>query len=85
MLFDPNKINDSYDRCIYYKVGNQRTTSKILALEWANGDMNQISFHWNEAESDQINWIVEPTESMESLIDRTVQRIRSQHNKVNLF
>lgn len=85
MLFDPTRITDPYDRSIYYQVGDKKTTSKILALELANGDMSRISFHWNEPELDQVSWSTPPKHTFDEIMDLTVHRIRNQYSKVNLF
>jgi len=85
MLFDPNQTQDPYGRLIYYQVGDQTTTSKILALELAGGDLNQISFHWNEHLLDKLDWSQEPAESFDAMLDRTVLNLRNQYQHINLF
>jgi len=85
MSFDPNKIVDDYGRCIYYQVGDLKTTSKVLALEHAGGNLDQISYHWNEQELDQIQWDVAPTSSIDTLMSQAAHSIRNQYKKVNLF
>ncbi len=84
-MTDPDKITDAYGRSIYYQVGDAKTTSKILALELAGGDIHRVSFHWNEKDLDQVDWAQPPAESFNSLMDRTVKEIRSKHQQVNLF
>lgn len=85
MIFDPNRITDDFGRSIYYSVGNFKTTSKILALEQAQGNISQISFHWNEHELDTIAWDTRPTQTIEELMDQEVLRIRANHSHVSLF
>ena len=60
LIDSADRHSDDYGREIYYQVGERRTSSKILALEWAQGDIDQVTFHWRENEFDQIDWTTEP-------------------------
>lgn len=85
MKFDPNRIVDDYGREIYYQVGDFKTTSKILALEQADGNIDKVSFHWNERDLDLIQWDQRPALSIDQLMDQAAREIRSKYRNVILF
>ena len=85
LIDSADRHSDDYGREIYYQVGERRTSSKILALEWAQGDIDQVTFHWRENEFDQIDWTTEPVETLDTLVDLKVQNIRAMNDHVAIW
>lgn len=85
LLEFPERHIDDFGREIYYQVGDRKTMSKILALEWANGDINSVSFHWKENEFDFIDWTKEPNENLTSMVDSHVVALRDSHDHVAIW
>lgn len=88
MSDNPLKIEQRYDvfgRDSGYTVDGRHTVSKVLALEWAGGDLSRIRYRWEENNFDAVDWTQEPQESLQSMVDRAVQEIRATHDYVTLW
>lgn len=70
---------------LYYQVGDFITTNKMLALERANSNIDQVHFYVADDDYAQHDWTVEPSEDINTLIDQRVQEIRDQHGYVCLW
>lgn len=70
---------------IYYSVGDRQTLSKLEALEMADYDNSRVQYHWKEFVFDQIQWQLEPTKSLEAMVDEHVRSIRESYDHVALW
>ena len=78
------EISSSY-KMGYTTVGNQWTTSKMHALELAKFDISSIKYHWLEGLFDNIQWDIEPTISLRTMVDQHVKSIRESYDHVALW
>lgn len=70
---------------LYYQVGEFKTTNKMLALERANNNIDQVHFYVADDEYARHDWTVEPVEHINTLIDQRVQELRDQYGYVCLW
>lgn len=70
---------------IFYAVDGQQTLSKVQALILANGNLSRVTHHYLEDVWDQCNWTIEPSDSIQCMVDQRCQQIRQQHDYVALW
>jgi hypothetical protein len=80
-----NYSDPTYIGHTYWSVGEFKTISKILALEKAGGDFNQVKFHWMDETWDNIDMTKEPTESWEHLLCARAWQLRDKYAHVALL
>lgn len=78
-------LHESMAADIYYSVQGRNTLSKLEALEMADFDNSRVQYHWKESVFDQIQWQMEPSESLEATVDAHVRLIRESYDHVALW
>jgi hypothetical protein len=73
------------DQFGYYMVGDYKTYSKIEAIEIHAKSGVHPTWHFNESVFSQLNWTVEPEQSIEELYRIRAQQIRDQYDYIVLF
>lgn len=69
----------------YYQVNGRQTFSKIEALEWAKGALDQVTWHYNDEAFSSMDWTKEPTKSLPELYMERARDIREAYDYVVLF
>ena len=69
----------------YWQVGNFKTVSKIAALEYANGDISQVKFHWMDHVWDRMDFTQEPTETWDQLLIIRAWELRDKYSYLALL
>lgn len=70
---------------LYYQVGEKKTTSKIQALEWAEGHFRQIKLHYLDDLFQKTDWTKEPEKDWETILRNRCIEIRNKHDYVILW
>ena len=78
-------IHENLSSDIQYSVDDVFTVSKLHALELAGHDISRVKYHWKESVFDNVIWNVEPTESIQSMVDRHVKNIREIYDYIALW
>jgi hypothetical protein len=68
-----------------YSIDGALTTSKLHAIETAKYDMSVIKYHWMENIFDDVQWTVEPEESINTMVDRHVKHIEHCYDHIGLW
>jgi len=71
----------------YWSVDNQYYTNKvraILAAQQCNLDYGAISFHYNDEWWNQVDWSVEPNESLQELYIQRARQLREKYETLIL-
>lgn len=72
---------------LYYKVNelNFTSTNKLQTLEKVNGDISKIQLYFCDDIHKTYDWTCEPKDSIHSLIDKRILKIRNQYDYVCLW
>lgn len=66
----------------YYKVGGKIFTSKIQAILYANSRGEEITWHFNEHVFKNVDWLTEPSTSLDEFYRIRAQQIRDRYDYV---
>lgn len=69
---------------IYYVVNGKKFNNEFLAQYEAYTSKTDVQFYCNDDEYDKLNWLYEPSESMEQLMDRHAISLRLKYDKLIL-
>jgi len=71
----------------YWRVDNEYYTNKVLAIiaaQHRNLEPEDITFHYNEDSWNQLDWSVEPNESLQELYVQRAQQLRDKYETLIL-
>jgi len=69
---------------MYYSVGDHTFTNKFLAARHAVATGTDIHFNMYESAFDRVDWMKEPTETWDQLLDRRAQQIAAKGKPIVL-
>lgn len=69
----------------YYQVGQEQFSNRFLATEHASKNSLAVQFNLYEQAFDQHNWLVEPSQSWDELLDLRAQQIRAKNKPIVLY
>jgi len=70
---------------IGYSVGSIDFQDKVSALIASNHDPSLVQFHWRPSVFDNVDWTLEPTLDLKTLVDQHVKSIRDSYDHVCLW
>ena len=66
----------------FYKVGEEKIRSKVLAFLRASETNQSVHWNFNEDVFEKLNWGVEPTESLDQLYAERARQLRQEYDHV---
>lgn len=70
------------DKLGYYTVEDQIFDSKIKACIFANQNNKEVTWHFNNKEFSNHNWMIEPEESLDQLYDIRTRQLRESYDYI---
>ena len=64
----------------FYKVGEEKIRSKVLAFLRASETNQSVHWNFNEDVFEKLNWGVEPTESLDQLYAERARQLRQEYD-----
>ena len=66
----------------YYKVGSRIFTNKMEAILYANDRSEEVTWHFNEHVFKHVDWLTEPSTSLDEFYKLRAQQIRDKYDYV---
>lgn len=73
------------DKFGFYEVGNRKTFSKIEAIEWAHGNIENIKWDFNNSIFSIYDWKKEPDKDINYFYDERAKQLRNSYDYIILF
>lgn len=73
------------DKFGFYQVGNQKTYSKLEALEFHQATKLPINWNFNDAVFENYNWTIEPKESLDFYYSQRARQLRQKYDYLVLM
>lgn len=73
------------DKFGFYEVGNQKTYSKLEALEFKKATGLPINWNFNDRVFENFNWTIEPAESLEFYYAQRARQLRQKYDYLVLM